>query len=129
VVVDAENVRRSTWPNLRAEELVLLSRAWAAREDVELRVVFDGGLHGVTGADVEGTGGKSADDRIAELAATLEGPVWVVTSDRELRRRVQPRADRTIGGGAFLGLLDALRLPRADSQSRDTPRRPAAGDP
>jgi hypothetical protein len=42
VVVDAENVRRSTWPNLSKEELVARARAWAAREDADLLVVFDG---------------------------------------------------------------------------------------
>ena len=32
VIVDAENVRRSLWPNLSPEELVARARAWAARE-------------------------------------------------------------------------------------------------
>jgi hypothetical protein len=30
VVVDAENVRRSLWPNMPPEELVERVRAWAA---------------------------------------------------------------------------------------------------
>ena len=47
-------------------------------------------------------GDRSADDEIAALAAEVEGPLWVVTSDRELRRRVGPYAERIIGGGSFL---------------------------
>jgi hypothetical protein len=31
VLVDAENVRRSRWPNLSREELVECSRAWLRR--------------------------------------------------------------------------------------------------
>ena len=42
VVVDAENVRRSTWPNLSKEELVERCRAWANDEGMRLLVVFDG---------------------------------------------------------------------------------------
>ena len=40
------------------------------------------------------------------LAAAHDGaPLWVVTSDRELRGRVGPYADRVIGGGSFVGSL------------------------
>jgi len=91
VLVDAENVRRSRWPNLSGEELVERARAWGEREGHEVRVVFEGD--------------RSADDEIAALAAELEGPLWVVTSDRELRRRVRPYADRSIGGGSFVGAI------------------------
>jgi hypothetical protein len=129
VLVDAENVRRSQWPNLEPGELVERCRAWAAAEGVELRVIFDGTPPDITGGDVEATAGSGADDRIAELAGSVAGSVWVVTSDRELRRRVAPYATRTIGGGTFLGLLDALRFARADSQSGDSSRRQAAGNP
>ena len=31
----------------------------------------------------------------------VDPPIWVVTSDRELRERVRDRAGRIIGGGAF----------------------------
>ena len=44
VIVDAENVRRSLWPNLSPEELVERTRAWAARE-LE-RCVNELGFHG-----------------------------------------------------------------------------------
>jgi hypothetical protein len=92
VLVDAENVRRSLWPNLSREELAARAGAWAEREGHELRVVFEGEL--------------SADDEIAALAADHEGrPLWVVTSDRELRRRVAPYAERLIGGGSFVRTL------------------------
>ena len=51
-------------------------------------------------------GRESADDRIAREAAELDGPYWLVTSDRGLRERAGGRAERVIGGGTFLrGLL------------------------
>jgi hypothetical protein len=104
VLVDAENVRRSRWPNLSPEQLVSRSRAWAAREGAELLVVFDGPPP-EDADDVTGTGAESADDRIADLAAGLAAdgrPYWLVTSDRELRRRAGAAAERVIGGGAFV---------------------------
>ena len=97
VIVDAENVRRSRWPNASREELVERSRAWAAREGHELRIVFDGNAP-EHAPDLVGS--PFADDEIARLAATLAGPVWVVTSDRGLRARVG-RAERVLGGGHF----------------------------
>lgn len=74
-----------------------LARAWAAREGIDLLVVFDG-TPPEDAPDVVGSGAGSADDVIAEL----EGPLWLVTSDRRLRERVGDRAERFIGGGAFL---------------------------
>ena len=91
VLVDAENVRRSVWPNISHEELVEGVERWAEREGVEARVVFEGR-------------GETADDRIVAEAAKLhaEGEeVWVATSDRELRERLKPNAERIIGGGSF----------------------------
>jgi hypothetical protein len=87
VFVDAENVRRSAWPNVSREELVRLVEEWAAREGVEARVVFEGG--------------EIADDRIAREAEEVDR-YWIVTSDRGLRDRAAPRAERVIGGGSFL---------------------------
>jgi rRNA-processing protein FCF1 len=52
--------------------------------------------------------GESADDRIAAIAGQLaaEGaPYWLVTSDRELRRRAGDAAARVVGGGSFLARL------------------------
>jgi predicted RNA-binding protein with PIN domain len=100
VVVDAENVRRSRWPNIGREELVERIGEWARENGHEPLIVFDG--RAVEGA--VGSGPESADDwitrRAAELAERGE-PFWLVTSDRELRRRAGGAAERVIGGGAF----------------------------
>ena len=107
MIVDAENVRRSRWPNLSPEELVARARAWAAERDVTPLMVFDGPAP-EEAEDVMGTRGESADDRIAELAASLAAarqPYWLVTSDRGLRARAGGHAVETIGGGSFAGDL------------------------
>jgi hypothetical protein len=91
VLVDANNVRRSVWPNVSGEELVVHCRAWAQARGHEVVAVFDGAV--------------SADDQIAERAAQLraEGrPFWLVTSDRGLRARAEAGAERVIGGGTFV---------------------------
>jgi hypothetical protein len=99
VVVDAENVRRSRWPNLSRAELVQRAREWAAREGHDLLVVFDGRspeeAHDLVGS-------RNADDRIVELASDLDRPWWLVTSDRALRERVGQAPERIIGGGSFV---------------------------
>ena len=41
------------------------------------------------------------DDRIAREAAEVDGPYWLVTSDRGLRNRAAAKAERVIGGGSF----------------------------
>ena len=95
VLVDAENVRRSIWPNLSREDLVESVERWAQLEGVRAEVVFEG--HGET-----------ADDRIVAKAALLHGQgenVWVATSDRELRERLEPYAKRIIGGGSLARAL------------------------
>jgi hypothetical protein len=98
VLVDARNVQRSRWPNIPDAELVERVQEWAGREDVESLIVFDG--KAPQGAI--GTKGESADDWIAREAGSLPEPYWLVTSDRELRERAGGRAERLIGGGAFL---------------------------
>jgi hypothetical protein len=97
VVIDAENVRRSTWPNLSKEELVTRARVWAKRQGVPILIVFDGPPP-EDAPDLIGSGWRTADDVIAEL----EGPFWLVSSDRGLRERVRDRAEKMIGGGSFL---------------------------
>jgi hypothetical protein len=97
VVIDAENVRRSTWPNLSKDELVARARAWAKQEGVPILIVFDGSPP-EKAPDLIGSGERTADDVIAEL----EGPFWLVSSDRGLRERVRDRAEKLIGGGSFL---------------------------
>jgi hypothetical protein len=98
LVVDAENVRRSVWPNLPREELVRRARDWAAHEGHDLLIVFDGSPPEAAD-DLVGSG--NADDAIVELARTLDEPWWLVTSDRALRERVGGAADRVVGGGSF----------------------------
>jgi hypothetical protein len=102
VVVDGENVRRSTWPNLEQEELLARARDWAARHDVDLLLVFDGPAP-EEAPDVAGA--AHADDAIVAAAADADRPVWVATSDRDLRQRLGDSVDRLIGGGAFLRSL------------------------
>jgi hypothetical protein len=85
--VDAENVRRSLWPNIPRDELTELVERWAEREGAVARLIWEGA--------------ETADDRIAREAADLDSPYWLVTSDRGLRERVAAEADRVIGGGAF----------------------------
>ena len=96
VLVDAENVRRSVWPNLGRAELVELVEDWAEREGHRALVVFE-------------AAGESADDRIARWTADPEGPYWLVTSDRELRERAGEGAERVVGGGSFARMLRDLR--------------------
>ena len=99
VVVDAENTRRSLWPNLSQEELVRRARAWAEREGHDLLIVFDG-KPPEAAPDLVGSG--NADDKIVELAQDLDRPWWLVTSDRGLRDRVADAPQRVIGGGSFV---------------------------
>lgn len=70
-----------------------------------LEVVFDG-RHGHAGAarrgnvEVRFSREETADDLIVRLAASTKGSLTVVTSDRELRARVEAAAS---GGVRFLG--------------------------
>jgi hypothetical protein len=88
VLVDAENVRRSVWPNIDRADFEGRCAEWARAHGHELVVVWES-------AD------ETADDRIASQARELRPPLWVVTSDRELRRRVETYVERIIGGGSF----------------------------
>jgi hypothetical protein len=99
VVVDAENARRSRWPNLSPEELVRRARNWADRERHELLVVFDGAPP-EDAPDLVGS--RNADDAIVDLASRLGSAWWLVTSDRGLRERVGDGPARVIGGGSFV---------------------------
>lgn len=116
MLVDAENVRRSQWPNLAGADLVERLRAWAAANRLRAVIVFDGKApdgrtdeHEVDDrVSVVGSGAESADDWIARRAAELHEQsrsYWLVTSDRELRARAGAHAERTLGGGAFLAEL------------------------
>ena len=105
VLVDARNVMRSRWPNVAEAELVEHVQRWADGEGVEAVVVFDGSAP----EGAIGTKGESADDWITREAGGLEGSYWLVTSDRELRQRAGARAERIVGGGAFLRELGLSR--------------------
>jgi rRNA-processing protein FCF1 len=87
VLVDGENVRRSLWPNLTRAELEQRAAAWAREHGHEVIVVWEGS--------------ENADDRIAREVQKLPPPLWVVTSDRELRGRVADHVERVVGGGSF----------------------------
>jgi hypothetical protein len=106
VLVDAENVRRSRWPNLSRRELVERAREWARTDGQRLVVVFDG-LPFERAPDLV-AGEPTADDWLAAHATEYE-PYWLVTSDRELRDRAGGAAERLIGGGTFLELVDPRR--------------------
>jgi hypothetical protein len=95
VLVDAENVRRSTWPNIGGEELEALAARWGKAHGHDVVVVWESR--------------ESADDQIVREARELERPVWVVTSDRALRDRVRESVDHFIGGGSFLRELTGQR--------------------
>ena len=107
VIVDAENVRRSVWPNMGREELVERCRAWGEREGLELEVVFDGRAPDVEpapGPTLVSSGAGSADEVIARRAAELRATAtrfWLVTSDRALRAEAGNGAERVVGGGSF----------------------------
>jgi predicted RNA-binding protein with PIN domain len=111
-------VQRSTWPNIPGERLVAALQVWAEREGVRAVIVFDGRAPGGLAGEAElddgtllvGTGAESADDWIAAAAAERRRqgtPFWVVTSDRELRARAGPGAERAIGGGSLARELTA----------------------
>lgn len=87
VLVDGENVRRSVWPNIGRDQLERLASAWGREHGHELVVVWEGA--------------ETADDRIAREVRELPPPLWVVTSDRELRGRVADHVERIVGGGSF----------------------------
>jgi hypothetical protein len=90
VLVDAENVCRSSWPNVSRADLAQLVEDWARREGIRARVFWEGK--------------ETADDAIVRAAEALDR-YWLVTSDRGLRERAGERAERLLGGGAFLRQL------------------------
>jgi hypothetical protein len=95
VLVDGENVRRSIWPNVSREDLAERVAVWGQSHGYAVSVVWEGAT--------------SADDVIAERVRDIDGAVWVVTSDRELRERVAPYTERLLGGGSFVRELDQYR--------------------
>ncbi|CAN5271615.1 hypothetical protein BH18ACT14_BH18ACT14_16540 [soil metagenome] len=118
VLVDAENVRRSVWPNLTKAELCQRTAAWARRMGLTPVVVFDGQPpDNDANIEVVGTKGESADDWLAREAGAYGErgeSFWLVTSDRELRLRAGSGAEKIVGGGAFARELQA-ELPADES--------------
>ena len=113
-LVDAENVRRSEWPNIGRDELAPLVRVWADAVGARVVLVFDGPAPEAQDGKrfrVVGTEGESADDWIARAAERLareERPYRLVTSDRGLRARAGGHADDVVGGGTFAQILRAV---------------------
>lgn len=116
-LIDAENVRRSRWPNLPSDELLSRSLDWANREGVRAWLVCDGqtpsGAVGEqdlgAGHKAVGTSGETADDWIIRQARDFRSnqqPYWLITSDRLLRDLAGGEAARILGGGSFLRKLD-----------------------
>ncbi len=113
MLIDALNVARSRWPNVPWSELIECCRSWASAQGCDALVVFDGAAPRHAREpdptfEVVGAVGESADDWIARRAAepaASRRPYWLVTSDRELRRRAGAAAAKQIGGGSFLGQL------------------------
>ena len=123
LLVDAMNVigsRPDGWWRDRpgaihrlAEDLSVWASSGAAREWEGLTLVIDGrplsGLAAGDGASIEvvyAPGGRNAaDDRIVELVEGDANPasLVVVTSDRELRRRVEGLGAGVRGAGWLLG--------------------------
>jgi len=80
---------------MSGDELAERAAAWGDANGHEVSLVWEGS--------------ESADDRLAREVRELDGPVWVVTSDRELRERVSPYAERIVGGGSFARELRGQR--------------------
>jgi hypothetical protein len=114
VLVDANNVMRSRWPNLAPADVASRSCRWAARHGGQALVVFDRRAPADVGLErctVLGSGSRSADELLVDEAARLAiagARYWLVTSDRALRDAAGRHAERTIGGGTFAGELQAL---------------------
>jgi predicted RNA-binding protein with PIN domain len=123
LLVDAENVRRSLWPNMPKRELVERTRAWAAARGLRAVLVFDapGDERELEdGTLVVGAGGESADDWIAREAERLRAaghPFHLVTSDRALRAEAGRGAERVVGGGSFARELQSSAFGAVDPEA------------
>jgi predicted RNA-binding protein with PIN domain len=113
-IVDAENVRRSLWPNIGRQEILELVHTWADATGADVLLVFDGDAPaGYEDSPVTVVGSKreSADDRIvrdAKQLARAGRPYRLVTSDRLLRDRAGDAAQALVGGGSFARTLRSL---------------------
>ncbi len=118
LIVDGNNVigsRPDGWWRDRAgatRRLVALLGAWAAAEDRDVLVVFDGrppgGLAAPDRVEVrfaERSGPDAADDVIAALVAGAPAGAEVVTSDAGLAARVRAHGATVRGARAFRDAL------------------------
>jgi predicted RNA-binding protein with PIN domain len=89
----------------------------ARRTDEQIVLVLDGrpvpempeGDHeGVSVAYARRRGPNAADDLIVELVSEADTDDVVVTSDRDLRRRVGEHGAATVGAAELLGRIEAL---------------------
>jgi predicted RNA-binding protein with PIN domain len=116
LLVDAENVRRSLWPNMPEQELVERTRAWAAARGLRAVLVLDasrGEQELEDGTLVVGAGSESADAWIVRETERLREagqPFQLVTSDRALRTEAGRGAERITGGGSFARELRSVEL-------------------
>ncbi|GAA4895050.1 hypothetical protein LX16_1582 [Stackebrandtia albiflava] len=117
IIVDAANVVGATpdgwWRDRRAATTRLRDRLahlthtglpdWPHPPPVRVVLVTEGRARGVASSDTvtveEATG--SGDDHIVDLVAAGTVPALVVTSDRELRRRVHAAGGHTTGAAAL----------------------------
>jgi 8-oxo-dGTP diphosphatase len=120
LIVDGNNVMGAVadgWWRDRAgaaRRLVDRVRCYAARTDRPVTIVFDTVIPDVPEGEHEGIvvryatrrGRNAGDDRIVELVRDGQGPVEVVTSDRDLVSRTDGPGHRHTGAGAFLHHLD-----------------------
>ncbi|GAA2328792.1 NTP pyrophosphohydrolase [Streptomyces kunmingensis] len=106
LVVDGANVVGSVpdgwWRDRHAAAVRLRDRLAvraAEHPDEEVVLVVEGrarGVEAVAGVRIEEAPGEG-DDHIVAVAAGAAGPCVVVTSDRELRRRVEEAGARCVG--------------------------------
>lgn len=117
-IVDGMNVigsRPTGWWRDRPgaqRELAERLAAWARDSGQDVAVVFDGAAHPVDAAPVEVAfasrrGRNAADDDIVERVAAAPDPgaIRVVTSDRELARRVRELGAGVVGPGELRARL------------------------
>lgn len=117
VLVDATNVCRSQeWraaaPAATSDEQLLVrlvdhAAAWAALEDVDVLLVFDGvAPRGATDrCRVVGSGDRSADELLERAAGDARAagrPHWVVSSDRAVRDVAGHAAERSFDAAQWV---------------------------
>lgn len=126
MVVDGYNVTKQSergWSgkSLEDQRRLLISRCCQVRRagGAEVRIVFDSSEANAPGSrrrlpegvSVEFSGGPIADDAIVDIVGSLDLDVAavVVTSDRELQRRVAALGAAPLPSPSFLEAIDAPR--------------------